>query len=78
MTTVNIRHASRSSRLLLTRVPKSGKHMAEPRRSIGADPGDLKGVRILLVEARFYDDIADELLEGATRVLEPPARSTTA
>ena len=43
MTTVNVRHASRSSRLLLTRVPNSGKHMAEPRRSIGADPGDLKG-----------------------------------
>jgi 6,7-dimethyl-8-ribityllumazine synthase len=34
------------------------------------DKGDLKGVRILLVEARFYDDIADELLKGATRVLE--------
>ena len=26
--------------------------------------------RILIVEARFYDDIADELLKGATRVLE--------
>ena len=44
--------------------------MAEPRRQTGADPGDLKGARILLVEARFYDDIADELLKGATRVLE--------
>jgi 6,7-dimethyl-8-ribityllumazine synthase len=44
--------------------------MAEPRRSTGADPGDLKGARILLVEARFYDDIADELLKGATRVLD--------
>jgi 6,7-dimethyl-8-ribityllumazine synthase len=44
--------------------------MAEPRRQTGADPGDLKGVRILVVEARFYDDIADELLKGATRVLE--------
>jgi 6,7-dimethyl-8-ribityllumazine synthase len=43
--------------------------MAEPRRSIGADPGDLKGARILLVEARFYDDIADVLLAGATRAL---------
>ena len=44
--------------------------MAEPRRPTRADPGDLKGARILVVEARFYDDIADELLKGATRVLE--------
>src|SRR5438067_505520 len=44
--------------------------MAEPRRQTAADPGDLKGARILVVEARFYDDIADELLKGATRVLE--------
>jgi 6,7-dimethyl-8-ribityllumazine synthase len=44
--------------------------MAEPRRSASADQGDLKGVRILLVEARFYDDIADALLAGATRALE--------
>ena len=44
--------------------------MAEPRRQTGADPRDLKGARILVVEARFYDDIADELLKGATRVLE--------
>ena len=28
------------------------------------------GARILVVEARFYDDIADALLAGATRVLE--------
>jgi 6,7-dimethyl-8-ribityllumazine synthase len=44
--------------------------MAEPRRPHAPDKGDLKGARILLVEARFYDDIADELLKGATRVLE--------
>ena len=44
--------------------------MAEPRRATAAEQGDLKGVRILIVEARFYDDIADELLKGATRVLE--------
>lgn len=44
--------------------------MAEPRRSISTDPGDLKGARILVVEARFYDDIADELFKGATRVLD--------
>jgi 6,7-dimethyl-8-ribityllumazine synthase len=36
--------------------------MAEPRRSTDQDPGDLKGARILVVEARFYEDISDELL----------------
>jgi 6,7-dimethyl-8-ribityllumazine synthase len=44
--------------------------MAEARRNTAPDPGDLKGARILLVESRFYDDIADELLKGATRVLD--------
>src|SRR5215207_8604554 len=44
--------------------------MAEPRRSAGSEKGDLKGVRILVVESRFYDDIADALLAGATRALE--------
>jgi 6,7-dimethyl-8-ribityllumazine synthase len=29
-----------------------------------------KGVRILIVEARFYDDIADALLAGASKVLK--------
>ncbi len=43
--------------------------MAEPRRSSGKDD-DLKGARILIVEARFYEDIADALLKGATRALE--------
>src|SRR5215475_14235944 len=44
--------------------------MAEPRRSAGKGSSDLEGARILLVEARFYDDIADTLLAGATRALE--------
>jgi 6,7-dimethyl-8-ribityllumazine synthase len=44
--------------------------MAEPRRSAGKDAGDLKDARILVVEARFYEDIADALLKGATRALE--------
>jgi 6,7-dimethyl-8-ribityllumazine synthase len=48
--------------------------MAEPRRAAGADAsdrgsGDLTGARILVVEARFYEDIADALLAGATRTL---------
>ena len=49
--------------------------MAEPRRSAGndasdRDAGDLLGARILIVEARFYEDIADALLAGATRALD--------
>lgn len=44
--------------------------MAEPRRGAVADTGDLDGVRMLVVEARFYDDIADALLGGATLALK--------
>jgi 6,7-dimethyl-8-ribityllumazine synthase len=44
--------------------------MAEPRRKADTDTGDLKGARMLIVEARFYDDIADALLAGATRALD--------
>lgn len=44
--------------------------MAEPRRADRGEEGDVAGARILVVEARFYDDIADALLAGARRVLE--------
>src|SRR3954468_16835556 len=52
-----------------------GGFMAEPRRSTAKDASgraasDLKGARILVVEARFDEDIADALLAGATRALE--------
>jgi 6,7-dimethyl-8-ribityllumazine synthase len=43
--------------------------MAEPRRSAGSDAGGLDGVRILIVESRFYEDIADALLAGARSAL---------
>ena len=43
--------------------------MAEPRRGERGDDGDLRGARVLIVEARFYDDIADALLQGASAVL---------
>jgi|SRR5579863_1978140 len=42
--------------------------MAGPRRG-KRNGGDGKGARILIVEARFYDDIADALLAGATKAL---------
>jgi 6,7-dimethyl-8-ribityllumazine synthase len=44
--------------------------MAEPRRPASDKTGDLADARILIVEARFYDDIADALLAGATRALQ--------
>ncbi len=44
--------------------------MAEPRRRVKKSEADLRGARVLIVEARFYDDIADALLAGAVRELE--------
>jgi 6,7-dimethyl-8-ribityllumazine synthase len=49
--------------------------MAERRRSgvktaSDGDSGDLEGARILIVEARFYEDIADALFAGAIRALQ--------
>ena len=43
--------------------------MAGPRRG-KSDKSDGNGARILIVEARFYEQIADALLAGATRALE--------
>ena len=43
--------------------------MAGPRRG-KSDRSDGKGARVLIVEARFYAEIADALLAGATRALE--------
>ena len=42
--------------------------MAGPRRG-KRETSDIKGARILLVEARYYDDIADLLLAGAMKEL---------
>ena len=43
--------------------------MAGPRQAKRAK-GEGKGARILIVEARFYDQIADALLAGAMRALD--------
>jgi 6,7-dimethyl-8-ribityllumazine synthase len=43
--------------------------MAGPRRG-KREKSDGKGARILIVEARFYDDIADALLTGARKALQ--------
>jgi 6,7-dimethyl-8-ribityllumazine synthase len=44
--------------------------MVEPRRRKQADDAPLTGVRILVVESGYYEDIADILLEGARRALD--------
>src|ERR1700741_5686156 len=44
--------------------------MAQARRQTQRRETGVKGARILVVEARFYDDIADMLLRGAKRVLK--------
>ena len=43
--------------------------MAGPRQSSAVSVTPLDGARVLVVEARFYDKLADELLAGATAVL---------
>ena len=43
--------------------------MVEPRRR-KQDDAPLKGVRILIVESGYYEDIADTLLDGARRTLD--------
>jgi len=44
--------------------------MAGARQSKTSGKGATKGAHILIVEARFYDDIADALLGGAIRALD--------
>jgi len=43
--------------------------MADARRANLQDATDISGARALIVEARFYDDIQDALLEGAVAEL---------
>jgi 6,7-dimethyl-8-ribityllumazine synthase len=44
--------------------------MARARRQVQRKEMRVKGARILVVEARYYEDIADMLLRGAKRVLK--------
>src|SRR3984885_2139737 len=46
--------------------------MADARRAQLKDQTDISGARALIVEARFYDDIQDALLEGAVTKLKAP------
>src|ERR1700749_299456 len=44
--------------------------MADARRAPLKDQTDISGAKALIVEARFYDDIQDALLEGAVAELK--------
>jgi 6,7-dimethyl-8-ribityllumazine synthase len=44
--------------------------MADARRAPLQDTTDIRGARVLIVEARFYDDIQDAMLEGARAELD--------
>jgi 6,7-dimethyl-8-ribityllumazine synthase len=47
-----------------------GNQMADARRAPLKDQTDISDARALIVEARFYDDIQDALLEGAVAELK--------
>jgi 6,7-dimethyl-8-ribityllumazine synthase len=47
--------------------------MADARRAPLKDQTDISGAHALIVEARFYDDIQDALLEGAVTELREAA-----
>src|SRR6476659_3697638 len=44
--------------------------MADARRAPLKDQTDISGARALIVEARFYDDLQDALLDGAVTELK--------
>jgi 6,7-dimethyl-8-ribityllumazine synthase len=44
--------------------------MVEPRRRKEIEEAPLEGVRVLIVESGYYEDIADMLLAGARRALD--------
>jgi 6,7-dimethyl-8-ribityllumazine synthase len=44
--------------------------MARARRQASRKETGVKGARMLIVEARYYEDVADLLLRGAKRVLK--------
>jgi 6,7-dimethyl-8-ribityllumazine synthase len=44
--------------------------MAEPRRAVLKDETDISGAHVVIIEARFYDDIQEALLQGAIKELD--------
>jgi 6,7-dimethyl-8-ribityllumazine synthase len=55
-------------------VARRGK-IAKPSVKAGAKPDKLGKTRILVVEARFYNDISEALLKGASEVLKQAGAS---
>ncbi|MCD7060791.1 6,7-dimethyl-8-ribityllumazine synthase [Pelagibacterium xiamenense] len=49
--------------------------MAASGDTLSIAPGSAKGQHYLIVEARFYSDLADALLEGATKAFEEAGAS---
>lgn len=49
---------------------KQAKKKTAPAKRAAAGAAGSGKMRILIVEARFYDNFADDLLRGATRVLD--------
>ena len=54
-----------------------GRTETKACRKDAASEAKLTGARILVVEARFYDDIADALLAGAAKVLDEAGAPAT-
>src|SRR5262249_59594842 len=50
--------------------PQGAKSVKNEKSPKSATAKKGKGPRILVVESRFYDDISDELLDGAKRALD--------
>ena len=63
--------------LQLSRTWPTGPMVEMATRDAAAKDRPTRGARILVVEARFYDDIADALLAGAAPRWRRPARPST-
>jgi 6,7-dimethyl-8-ribityllumazine synthase len=61
--------------LALPKINFTQDQMAEPRRDLSRLPKTLPGGRLLIVEARFYDTIGEDLLTGAMRAIEAAGAS---
>ena len=59
-----------TTRLEARNLSAHGQEDERRRQKRGRQNNGNESARILIVEARFYDDIADALLAGATRVLD--------
>jgi len=68
--TLILRDAAKRPLLRMRAPTETENSMADARRAQLKDQTDVSGARALIVEARFYDDIQDALLEGAVAELK--------